>query len=604
MEFLGGIAPLRRRLAMKLSQRTALVCFVLTISLVLAAFSAREIAGARRQVLRNAATGAENLAGALSIDVLDTLQTADSTLAVTVNRLENDPGLLQNLPQLRPFLIGQAKEVTAAWSITLYDGDGNWVADSLLLPPERRPLMDRGYLTHIRTHEERAPHVGTLRRDPQSGRFVLPLMRRINNRDGSLGGIASLAIDLGFFQRRQEGFALGPGDRLTLYLEDGTVLARHPATTRDIGLSAANGPVFERLRAASAGSFVAGPVSGDPPRLVAYRRLPDYPLVVSAALATDGVLAGWRTDTIRKLIILSAAVLAILFLGITLGREIGRREEAETALRATERRFRETMLGFTDLAIIAFDRPGTIILVNHAAERLLGYRAEELVGKATPLILPGEEALWARAAEPGRKGGTATAGTAIAGGEEHDWTLRAKDGREMRARLSLAAIRDEAGESAGFIAVIRDLAERRQAQAEALRFRHLLDDTVESVRDRVLLYDAENRLVLANRAFRETEGKYTGPLEPGAPMREILRRFLTATRAGMEPAAIEGLVTETLAADRLPNAPPTERRLPDGSRSLVRSFATGEGGVLIVATAITAPGKAALPMALPVEAAG
>jgi len=734
----GGNAPvLQRLLALKPSVQTGVALFVLFVCLALAAFSDWEIMGQRRHTIASGTVNAENLAKALDTYADNTLETADKILDVAVDLLEAEGTAPDSLPLLRSLLIGQASELSAAQSLTVYDQDGNWLIDSLLTASAQQAVPDRNYLSFIRSHADRGTHIGNLFRDASSGRMVLPVMRRFNHRDGSFAGIASIAIGLDYFQRFFASFAIGPNDVLQLFSRDGTILARHPAKPEELGLSAANGPVFERLHSDPAGSFVASSAQDDAVRLFAYRRLAHYPLVVNVALAANDLLAPWWSDAIKRVFILGTSSLAILYLGIQLSEQIWRRKAAENALHANDSRFRDmadtlpgvlfqlhqradgsiglnyvssratslfgvsvedltidwfslpinpedqpgwvsslqdavdnetewscearllqadgtegwwrglarpvrtgeglflngviidsnaqkrlevelreetalrqAVLDSANYAITALDRDGTITMFNRAAERLFGYTADEVVGRATQRKLHLEAEITARAVElakggsipvdlatnetilelgaPMETGIEVILGAAAKGGdEEREWTLVTKDGKLVPALLSLAAIRDDKGENIGFVGIARDLTEIREAEAEAKRFHRLLDDAVESMQDRVLLYDADDRLVLANSAFRKTEGKYTGPLEPGTPMREILRKFLTATRKRTAPEEIEALVASMLEADRAPDAPPMERRLPDGSWSLVHSFPTSEGGVLVVATDIT-----------------
>src|SRR6516165_7000697 len=64
-----------------------------------------------------------------------------------------------------------------------------------------------------------------------------------------------------------------------------------------------------------------------------------------------------------------------------------RREQLGEALAASEGRVRALLEAAVD-AIISIDERGIIQLVNHAAERMFGYSAEELIGKNVSLLMP------------------------------------------------------------------------------------------------------------------------------------------------------------------------------------------------------------------------
>ncbi|MCC6522680.1 MAG: response regulator [Polyangiaceae bacterium] len=127
----------------------------------------------------------------------------------------------------------------------------------------------------------------------------------------------------------------------------------------------------------------------------------------------------------------------------------------------------------SQVAVIAADRDGTVHLFNTGAERLLGYRAREVVGRmachgfhlASELesrarVLAGElrrpvapEEVLLVCAENGRA-------------EVRDWTLVCKDGRRVPVDHSVTPLRGPSGEVTGFLSVALDLTARKQAESE------------------------------------------------------------------------------------------------------------------------------------------
>ncbi len=111
-------------------------------------------------------------------------------------------------------------------------------------------------------------------------------------------------------------------------------------------------------------------------------------------------------------------------------------------------------------AIISKDLTGTITSWNLGAERLLGYRREEIVGQPITRIIPPE--LHAAEADivDGRRHGESAA---------HLETTRiAKDGRRIPVSLTISPVRDALGAVVGASKILHDITERRQAE-EALR---------------------------------------------------------------------------------------------------------------------------------------
>jgi len=136
------------------------------------------------------------------------------------------------------------------------------------------------------------------------------------------------------------------------------------------------------------------------------------------------------------------------------------RKRAEEALRASEERFR----GVTDAAmdaIVSADSEGRLRSWNRGAERMFGWRADEVVGRPLTVIVP--ERLRAAHTE-GIARVRRTGRSKLAGSVVELVALR-RDGSEFPVELSIGTW--EAGDGLSFSGVIRDITERKRAE-EAL----------------------------------------------------------------------------------------------------------------------------------------
>ncbi len=149
------------------------------------------------------------------------------------------------------------------------------------------------------------------------------------------------------------------------------------------------------------------------------------------------------------------AGLPFRMIGVTL--DVTERREAEEELRRSEERFRLLIEGIADYAIFMLDPAGFVTSWNSGAERIKGYRAQEIIGQHFSCFY-GDEDL--------RKGKPAMAlREAAAQGRFADegWRLR-KDGSRFRANAILTALVDQQGELIGFAKITRDLTESRRAE--------------------------------------------------------------------------------------------------------------------------------------------
>ncbi len=153
-----------------------------------------------------------------------------------------------------------------------------------------------------------------------------------------------------------------------------------------------------------------------------------------------------------------------------------------------------------DYAIFLLDGGGRVLTWNRGAERLKGYRAEEILGQHFSRFYP-EDAI--EAGKPAR----ALAIAARDGrAEDEGWRVR-KDGTRFWANAILTALRDADGAVIGFAKITRDVTERRRAE-QALheseeRFRLLVD----SIKDyAIFMLDPVGRVATWNGGAERING--------------------------------------------------------------------------------------------------
>ncbi|MBB5666251.1 hybrid sensor histidine kinase/response regulator [Rhizobium leguminosarum] len=138
-------------------------------------------------------------------------------------------------------------------------------------------------------------------------------------------------------------------------------------------------------------------------------------------------------------------------------RDLTERRAAENAIRQSEEQFRRLVQGVSDYAIYMLDPDGNVSSWNFGAERIKGYRPEEIIGRHFSTFYTPED----RAA-----GVPQTAlGIARAEGrfEREGWRVR-KDGTRFWASVVIDAIRDDDGQVLGFAKITRDITEKMETQ--------------------------------------------------------------------------------------------------------------------------------------------
>jgi len=122
-----------------------------------------------------------------------------------------------------------------------------------------------------------------------------------------------------------------------------------------------------------------------------------------------------------------------------------------------------------NISIIATGPDGKILTWNAGAEKMLGYTAEEMIGKATPEIIHDKAEVRMQAAQMSKEYGvkvetgfhTFVAPADISGAiQAKEWTYIRKDGSRFRGVLGVSILRSRTGAMQGYIGICMPVAER------------------------------------------------------------------------------------------------------------------------------------------------
>ena len=171
---------------------------------------------------------------------------------------------------------------------------------------------------------------------------------------------------------------------------------------------------------------------------------------------------------------------------------LNRRElhESNEALRA--------LLEAAPLAIVAIDTDGFVTQWNVAAERMFGWRAEEVIGQEYPLIPPSERHVFHEKLARVNQGEC---------NELQAERRLMKNGRLLDVEVATAPIHGHGGQVSGAIVVLADRSEQAAAEAEILQSNHRFLELVNSIDGIVLEADLrKDRTVFVSERSREILG--------------------------------------------------------------------------------------------------
>jgi PAS domain S-box-containing protein len=136
--------------------------------------------------------------------------------------------------------------------------------------------------------------------------------------------------------------------------------------------------------------------------------------------------------------------------------EIGRTESASDA------HYRLLVESVSDYAILTLDVDGHVTTWNKGAERIKGYKAEEIIGRHFSCLYPHEDV------ERGKTEMELRTAAVEGRFEDENWRVR-KDGSRFWANVVITALRDKEGNLLGFGKVTRDLTDRKRAEETIAR---------------------------------------------------------------------------------------------------------------------------------------
>ena len=152
-------------------------------------------------------------------------------------------------------------------------------------------------------------------------------------------------------------------------------------------------------------------------------------------------------------------------------RDITEQRRMQDTLREAER-IQHAIFDSASYSIIATDSKGTIISMNKAAQRMLGYDEAELVGKFTPEVIHDKDEVISYAKElseelgrnitPGFETFIAKAAGNVS--DEREWTYIRKDGSRFPVKLSVTELRDVSNQTCGYLGVAYDITKQKNEQ--------------------------------------------------------------------------------------------------------------------------------------------
>ncbi len=567
-----------------------------TLVVVMVCAAAATVWNMHEQTDRDARATLGKLAMVIAEQTSRSIQSVDLVLGEVVARIT--AGGVNTADALRTgmadkaahdFLAERAQYLLQIGNLIVIDADGWLISHSQSWPAARLSIAKREQFQHLRDHNEASLFVSEPVQNLVDGEWTVYLARRINNPQGEFLGIVQAAVRLRHFEEFYQAVVVGEGGSVALWRRDGVLLARYPRIESAIGTTAIGKSIFQRLRGQidRGGILMPGAMDGQP-RYAALSTVRGFPLVIATALSKSVALEPWRWQATTLLLGASGAVAGVVVLLLMLSRQISamRRSEADLARQNLELESgRHRLLDaqrIGKLGHFEIDEAGTTAIWSPQLFEIAGLQPAPSVPFAAMLSLmhPDDIGDFLRERERAR----AANETLI-----HELRLIRPDGQIRWVRM-------ETGPRPGQVdrdnllfvfGVIQDITDRKAAEEEVDRSQRRLSDAIESISQGFVLYDNEDRYVLANSQFREMFPELDEVLHPGMSYEDVLRIGYERGFYKDNDNDFDAWFSRTLAWHRSAGQLPMVRQLPDGRWIQRTEHRTSNGGIVGLRTDIT-----------------
>jgi PAS domain S-box-containing protein len=325
-------------------------------------------------------------------------------------------------------------------------------------------VSDRDYFLAQQDPATRGLFVGRAVLSRYTGKWGIPLSIPAEG-DGDIAVLFGF-IELERFAPLHEPQRFKPSGSISILRSDGMFLSRTPFDPAIVTRSLADTSDFtEHLAKDDRGVYLTDSAATDGvARIVSFRHLKDYPLIVAVSAGIDDVLAPWWSETRTLGVTLVVITIVTILLIVHLLRTMTATERAEREAEAARRRG-EMILSSVGEGICGVALDGNTSFINPAASRMTGW-GDDVIGRALHGVLHHRQTT----GTPFARDDCAVCRTLEDGKTRHvaDEVFWRRDGTTFPAEYTVTGIRQD-GDVTGAVMVFRDISERLQTEQILLK---------------------------------------------------------------------------------------------------------------------------------------
>lgn len=354
---------------------------------------------------------------------------------------------------------------------------GDALYGATVTPAKTSSLAHRDYFKKLRDNPKAGlaiskPLIGGI-----TGKWMIVLSRRINAPDGSFAGLVYAGVSLDYLTQDFSRINVGHRGSISLFDSDFTLIARHPmpaAPYKDTNMKAGSVEFIELVRSGkTSGTYNSTSNLDSQDRLYSFRTLKFTPsLHIVVGQARTDYMADWYQETLL-LTLFMAVFLAVTTTASRLFHLQWRKNrQAELAIVNSENKFRTFVENANDV-IYAMSADGLFTYVSPNCHDLLGYRADELIGRSFEHIIMREDlpsalaVLHAMLSNKLKQSG-------------QEFRLIHRDGTIRWVAINSSPLINQLDDSMQLFGIAHDITERKQYEERLLAVNNELEERVQT----------------------------------------------------------------------------------------------------------------------------
>lgn len=350
------------------------------------------------------------------------------------------------------FIKGLNLDTTVFENIFLVKSDGTF-----MIPYDDyskiKTVKDREYFKYHQTNPVDSLFISAVERGYISGKDRFRITRRINNADGTFGGVIIVTINpksfLNYFNELKNGsqnFAMLIGTR------DKKIRMRIPWSTDEIWSEHIQSYIFDKIKDSITSNFQYKIETDNIQRFFKYKKVKNLPLLVIVGFSDLDIKNRIQK---QKSFLLAINLISIFFTIIItlillwLIKEEARRQKIEIKYRR--------IVNTANEGILSLDNNSRITFVNQQLASMLGYTIEEMLGKEYSSFFPEDQLIENEAQMKIRSQGQDAV---------YERCFLRKDGSKHWILVSAKSVLDSNGKFEGSFAMFTDINKRKRLEAE------------------------------------------------------------------------------------------------------------------------------------------